>query len=111
GHQVGGRQRRGGMSRAGLGAAPDGVHPKLGGEPADEAELFPGHHRAPFGAPPASSCKGAAGSASLAGSTGWPERTRAWMASVTSQTLTFMPASTRPALIQKAMNSPLATSP
>ena len=55
--------------------------------------------------------KGDAGSTSRARSTGWPERTRAAMASVTSQTLTFMPASTRPWRSQKAMYSPLATSP
>ena len=42
------------------------------------------------------SASGDSGSARRAGSTGRPERTRAWMWSLTSQTLTFMPASTLP---------------
>ena len=32
----------------------------------------------------------------------------AWIGSVTSHTFTFIPASTRPSVSQKAMNSPLA---
>ena len=43
--------------------------------------------------------------------TGRPARTRAAIVSVTSQTLTFMPASTRPSRSQKATYSPLAGSP
>ena len=39
------------------------------------------------------------------------ERTSAWMASVTSHTLTFIPAVTLPSDIQKAMNSRAARSP
>jgi putative ABC transport system permease protein len=45
-------------------------------------------------------------------STGWRPRTSAWIASLASQVLTFMPASTRPpAPSQKAMNSRRPVSP
>ena len=39
GHQVGGRQRGGGVPGAGLGAAADRVHPQLGGQAGGEVEL------------------------------------------------------------------------
>src|SRR4029453_16539686 len=55
--------------------------------------------------------RGMSGSASRAGSTGSPLRIRAWMGSVTSQTLAFMPATTRWSLSQKAMNVRAAGSP
>ena len=44
-------------------------------------------------------------------STGRAERMRDWMSSLTSQTLTFMPATTVPRESQKAMNSSPARSP
>ena len=44
-------------------------------------------------------------------STTLPERMRAWMSSVTSQTFTFMPAITRPPDSQNAMNSRASRSP
>ncbi|MGH3187556.1 MAG: MSMEG_0565 family glycosyltransferase [Streptosporangiaceae bacterium] len=50
----------------------------------------PGDH------PPASSSNGTPASASRPGSTVLPLRTKAWMASFTSQMFTFIPASTRP---------------
>lgn len=61
---------------------------------------------------PAVSCSsGKSGSASLSRLIFSPERTRRWIASLTSQMLTFMPARTRPSANQKAMNSRLARSP
>ena len=52
-----------------------------------------------------------AGSERRAGSRGLAERMRAWMSSLTSQTLTFMPATSLPSLSQKAMNSSVSLSP
>jgi hypothetical protein len=60
---------------------------------------------------PRSVSSGTCGSASLLASTGLPDRTRAWIGSVTSQTLTFMPASTRPPASQNARNSRSSTLP
>src|SRR6516225_4034935 len=60
---------------------------------------------------PARGPSGVPGSASAAAGTGWRERISAWMCSCTSQTLTFMPATTRPSCSQNAMNSPPAGSP
>jgi serine/threonine protein phosphatase PrpC len=57
---------------------------------------------------------GTIGSASRAGSAGWPAypaRISAWMPSVTSHTLTFMPATTQPSCSQNAMNSARSRSP
>ena len=58
-----------------------------------------------------SASSGTSGSASLLTFTGLPARTSPWIASLTSQTLTFIPACTRPPASQKAMNSRWATSP
>ena len=103
------------MPGAGLGAAAARVHPQLGGQAGGEGEPSGGHrrrhHRAPDTGTPATWSKGTFGLTSFARSTGWPERTRAAITSVTSQTLTFMPASTRPSCNQKATYSPVAGSP
>src|SRR5688572_22371603 len=48
---------------------------------------------------------GTPGSASRERSTVAPDRTSAWMSSVTSHTLMFMPATTRPSFTQNAMTS------
>ncbi len=40
-----------------------------------------------------------------------PARTMLWIGSVTSHTLTFIPASTLPSRVQNAMNSRVAGSP
>ena len=55
--------------------------------------------------------RGMDGSARRAGSRVRFERMRDWMSSVTSQTLTFMPAIRRPPLSQNAMNSRVERSP
>ena len=57
------------------------------------------------------SSSGMSGLASLALSTGPPRRISDWTASFMSQTLTFMPASTRPSLSQNATNSRSSLSP
>src|SRR5690606_5282826 len=54
---------------------------------------------------------GTCGSARASVSTTARERMRRWTVSVTSQMLTFMPASTRPSFTQNAMNSRLPVSP
>jgi len=64
-----------------------------------------------IGRDPHRSARATAGSASRSGSTRAPDRTSRSMSSVTSQTLTFIPASTRPPASQNAMNSRPATSP
>ena len=97
------------MPGAGLGAAADRVHPQLGGQAGGGVEPWGGHrrrhHRAPDTGTPATWSKGTFGLTSFARSTGWPERTRAAIVSVTSQTLMFIAASTRPSCNQKAMCS------
>lgn len=65
----------------------------------------------PRTAQPRNSCRGTSASASLAASTSRPPRTISWITSLTSQTLTFMPAMTRPRESQKAMNSRESGSP
>jgi len=54
----------------------------------------------------ASISSGVSGSASRAAWTSRCDRISCWMGSVTSQTLTFMPAVTRPSAIQNAMKAP-----
>ena len=58
-----------------------------------------------------SSSSGTSGSARRRSSTATRSRMSRWIGSVTSQTLTFMPATTRSPASQKAMNSRLAGSP
>jgi phosphoglycolate phosphatase len=58
-----------------------------------------------------SSGRGISGLVRRVGSTWRAERIRDWMSSLTSQTLTFMPAMTAPALSQNAMNSSESRSP
>jgi hypothetical protein len=62
-------------------------------------------------APSQTSGMGVEGSARRATSTWRFERMRAWMSSVTSQTLTFIPATTAPPDSQNAMNSRASRSP
>ena len=57
------------------------------------------------------SVSGTSGSVRPAGSTCFPDRISAWMSSLTSYTLTFIPATTAPLASQNAMNSRPARSP
>ena len=57
------------------------------------------------------SLSGTSGSARRSGSTTAPDPISALMSSVTSQTLTFMPATTRPSRVQNAISSRPSTSP
>jgi hypothetical protein len=61
--------------------------------------------------PGQTSGRGMEGSVRREVSTTRPERMRAWMSSLTSQTLTFMPATTTPPDSQNAMNSSASRSP
>src|SRR4051812_31863697 len=64
-----------------------------------------------FAAAAASSSSGTSGSRSRSTGISPRDPIRALIASVTSQTFTFMPASTRPSFSQNAMNSRLSASP
>ncbi len=102
------------LHRFGLTVSVNGEHRAWLDDPGNVIGSSPGPGQAlrgPGPGPDQTSPRGTSGSARRAGSTTRPERISDRIGSVTSQTLTFIPARTLPSPSQKAMNSRVAGSP